>query len=32
VDYFYHWMVEVLAAGDPEALGEYPYSSPALQR
>jgi hypothetical protein len=32
VDYFYHWMVEVLAAGDPEALGEYPYSSPAMQR
>jgi hypothetical protein len=32
VDYFYHWMVEVLGAGDPEALGEYPYSSPALQR
>ncbi len=32
VDYFYHWMVEVLAGGDPEALGEYPYSSPALQR
>jgi hypothetical protein len=32
VDYFYHWMVEVLAAGDSEALGEYPYSSPALQR
>jgi hypothetical protein len=30
VDYFYHWMVEVLAAGDPEALGEYPYSTPAL--
>jgi len=32
VDYFYHWMVEVLAAGDPEALGEYPYSTPALHR
>jgi hypothetical protein len=31
VDYFYHWMVEVLAAGDPEALGEYPYSTPALR-
>jgi hypothetical protein len=32
VDYFYHWMVEVLAAGDPEALGEYPYSSTALRQ
>jgi len=31
VDYFYHWMVEVLAAGDPEALGEYPYSTPVLR-
>jgi len=27
VDYFYHWMVEVLGKGDPETLGEYPYSS-----
>jgi hypothetical protein len=32
VDYFYHWMVEVLAAGDPEALGEYPHSSAALRQ
>jgi hypothetical protein len=32
VDYFYHWMVEILADGDPEALGEYPYPSPALRR
>ncbi len=31
-DYFYHWMVEILAGGDPEALGEYPYSSPVLGR
>ena len=27
VDYFHHWMVEVLAEGKPEALGEYPYPS-----
>jgi hypothetical protein len=32
VDYFYRWMVEILADGDPEALGEYPYASPARQR
>jgi hypothetical protein len=32
MDYFYHWMVEILAGGDPEALGEYPYSSPVLRR
>ena len=32
VDYFYHWMVEILADGDHEALGEYPYPSPLLQR
>ncbi len=32
VDYFYHWMVEILADGDPEALGEYPYPCPALRR
>jgi len=31
-DYFYHWMVEILAGGNPEALGEYPYSSPVLRR
>ena len=31
-DYFYHWMVEILAGGDAEALGEYPYSSPVLRR
>jgi hypothetical protein len=28
VDYFHHWMVEILADGDSEALGEYPYPSP----
>lgn len=32
VDYFYHWMVEILAEGDPQALGEYPYSSPVRNR
>jgi hypothetical protein len=32
VDYFYYWMVEILAGGDPEALGEYPYPSPVLRR
>jgi hypothetical protein len=32
VDYFYQWMVEILAEGDPEALGEYPYPSPAHRR
>lgn len=32
VDYFYDWMVEILAGGDPAALGEYPYPSPALRR
>jgi hypothetical protein len=25
VDYFYDWMVDILADGDPNALGEYPY-------
>ena len=32
VDYFYHWLVEILAEGDHEALGEYPYPSPLLRR
>jgi len=27
VDYFYRWMVEILAEGDPNALGEYPYAT-----
>ncbi len=31
VDYFYHWMVEVLAEGKPETLGEYPYPSAATR-
>jgi hypothetical protein len=29
VDYFYRWMVEILADGDPHALGDYPYATPA---
>lgn len=32
VDYFHHWMVQILANGDPEALGEYPYPTPVLRR
>jgi hypothetical protein len=32
VDYFYDWLVEILAGGDPQALGEYPYPSPVLRR
>ena len=29
IDYFYRWMVEILAEGDAHALGEYPYATPA---
>ena len=29
VDYFYRWMVEILAEGDSHALGDYPYAAPA---
>lgn len=32
VDYFHHWLVEILGDGDPETLGEYPYPSPVLRR
>ena len=32
VDYFYKWMVEILAEGNPEALGKYPYPSPVHRR
>jgi len=32
VDYFYRWMVEILAEGDPHALGEYPYAPATRQR
>jgi len=31
VDYFHAWMVAILAEGDAEALGQYPYPSPVLQ-
>jgi hypothetical protein len=31
VDYFYDWMVEILAGGNPEALGAYPYPSPVMR-
>ncbi len=31
VDYFYHWLVEILGEGDAECLGEYPYPSPVLR-
>ncbi len=31
VDYFHRWMLEILAEGDEEALGEYPYPSPVLR-
>jgi hypothetical protein len=32
VDYFHHWLVEILGDGDPGTLGEYPYPSPVLRR
>jgi hypothetical protein len=32
VDYFYRWMVEILADGDAHALGEYPYAVHAHHR
>ena len=32
VDYFYDWMVQILADGDEEKLGEYPYPSPVHRR
>src|SRR5882724_3004921 len=31
VDYFYSWLVEILAEGDAHALGDYPYATPARQ-
>jgi hypothetical protein len=31
VDYFHRWMVDILAEGDSEALGDYPYPSPVLR-
>ncbi len=32
VDYFYRWAVEILAEGDANALGDYPYATPARHR
>ncbi len=32
VDYFYDWLVDIIADGDPKALGEYPYPSSAPRR
>lgn len=32
VDYFYDWMVLILADGDPEKLGDYPYPSAVHRR
>ena len=32
VDYFYRWMVEILAEGDASALGEYPYATAGKAR
>ena len=32
VDYFYRWMVEILADGDSNALGDYPYATTAENR
>jgi hypothetical protein len=32
VDYFYRWLVEILADGDPSALGEYPYATASKSR
>jgi hypothetical protein len=31
VDYFHRWAVEILAEGEEESLGEYPYPSPVLR-
>jgi hypothetical protein len=32
VDYFHHWMVEILAEGDANTLGEYPYPSHVVRQ
>lgn len=32
VDYFYRWLVEILAEGDASAVGEYPYAAPVARR
>ena len=31
VDYFHRWAVDILAQGEEQALGEYPYPSPVLR-
>jgi hypothetical protein len=32
VDYFYRWLVEILADGDASAIGEYPYATAGKSR
>lgn len=32
VDYFYDWLVDIIADGDPKALGDYPYARTAPRR
>jgi len=32
VDYFYRWLVEILADGDASAIGEYPYATAGKAR
>jgi hypothetical protein len=32
VDYFYRWLVEILAEGDSSAIGEYPYATTSKLR
>jgi len=32
VDYFYRWLVEILADGDASSLGEYPYATAGKSR
>jgi hypothetical protein len=32
MDYFYRWMVEILAEGDVSALGDYPYAIASKSR
>ena len=32
VDYFYRWLVEILAEGDASALGDYPYATAGKSR
>lgn len=32
VDYFYDWLVDIIADGDPKALGDYPYPTSSPRR